>query len=82
MKISIYSTPNCPWCVLAKNYFKSENISFEDFDVAQDQEKAKEMVKISGQMGVPVITIERENDKDVDVITGFDKAAIEKALKK
>lgn len=82
MKISIYSTPQCPWCILAKNYFKHENIEFEDFNVAEDQAKAKEMVEISGQMGVPVITIEKENGKDVDVIIGFNKEQIEKALKK
>jgi len=82
MKIKIYSTPQCPWCVLAKNYFKSNNIEFEDFNVAEDQEKAKEMVEISGQMGVPVITIEKENGTDVDVIIGFNKEQIEKAIKK
>lgn len=82
MLIKIYSTPNCPYCVLAKNYFKSKNIAFEDFNVAIDPLKAKEMVDISGQMGVPVITIEMDNGKDVDVITGFNREEIEKVLKK
>lgn len=80
MKIKIYSTSTCPWCVLAKNYFKGNNIPFEDFNVGEDQAKAKEMVDISGQMGVPVITIEKENGQDVDVIVGFDKEKIEKSL--
>jgi glutaredoxin 3 len=74
MKITIYSTTTCPWCVLAKNYFKNKNIEFEDFNVGEDQEKAQEMIKISGQMGVPVIKI---ND---EILVGFDQARIEKIL--
>jgi glutaredoxin-like YruB-family protein len=74
MKISIYSTPSCPWCVLAKNYFKSQKIEFEDINVAIDPLKASEMVKLSGQMGVPVIKI------DDEILVGFDQAKIEKVL--
>ncbi len=76
MKISIYSTLSCPWCTLAKNYFKGKNIPFEDFNVGLDQAKAKEMIDLSGQMGVPVIKI------DDEIIVGFDKARIEKILEK
>ena len=75
MNIKVYSTKTCPWCLLAKNYFTSKNIAFEDINVGEDQEKAQEMVKISGQMGVPVIKI------DDEVIVGFDKDKIEKILK-
>lgn len=75
MQISIYSTPTCPYCHQAKDYFKSKNIAFEDFNVADDKDKADEMVKLSGQMGVPVIKI---GDK---VIIGFDQSQIEKELK-
>ncbi len=74
MKISIYSTTTCPWCVLAKNYFKNKNIEFENFNVGEDHEKAQEMIKISGQMGVPVIKI------DDEILVGFDQAKIEKIL--
>lgn len=79
MKIKVYSTPTCPWCVLAKNYFAAKNIEFENIDVT-DEKNAKEMVEISGQMGVPVITFEKDNDKDVDVVIGFNKEQIEKIL--
>lgn len=75
MKISIYSTPTCPYCVQAKQYFKSKNIEFENIDVAENQEKAQEMIKISGQMGVPVIKI------DDQILIGFDQTEVEKALK-
>lgn len=55
---------------MAKDFFKKNNVSYEDFDVASDLEKRKEMVDKSGQMGVPVILI------DGEIIVGFDKAKI------
>lgn len=73
-KITVYSTPTCPWCKRAKDYFKGLGMSFKDIDVSKDQSKAEEMVKKSGQMGVPVITI------GSNVIVGFDKAKIDKIL--
>ena len=73
-KITVYSTPTCPWCKRAKDYFKSLGMSFKDIDVSKDQAKAEEMVKKSGQMGVPVITI------GSNVVVGFDKAKIDRIL--
>ena len=73
-KITVYSTPTCPYCVKLKQFLKDKNIVFEDIDVSKDQEKAEEMVKKSGQMGVPVL------DVDGQIITGFDKEAITKIL--
>ena len=73
-RVKIYSTPTCPYCVRVKQFLKDNNIEFEDIDVSADQQKAEEMVKVSGQMGVPVIDIEGE------VIVGFEKEEIKKAL--
>jgi glutaredoxin-like YruB-family protein len=73
-KVSVYSTATCPYCAMVKNFLKQNNIPFESFDVGQDREKATEMVQKSGQMGVPVIDIEGQ------IIVGFDKPAITKAL--
>ncbi len=73
-KIIVYSTPTCPWCHALKDFLKEKNIEFEEIDISKDQEKAKEMIDKSGQMGVPQIEI---NDK---MIVGFDKEAIEKEL--
>lgn len=73
-KIIIYSTPSCPYCVALKSYLKERNFDFEDFDVSQDSQKLKEMVRKSGQMGVPVIEI------DGQIIVGFDKEKIDKIL--
>ena len=74
-KVKVYSTKTCPWCIKLKEYLKEKKIEFEDIDVGADQKAAEEMVKKSGQMGVPVIDI---NGK---IIVGFDKEEIEKALK-
>ncbi|MCL5410472.1 MAG: glutaredoxin family protein [Patescibacteria group bacterium] len=74
MKVVIYSTPTCPYCLQAKNYFESKNIGYTNIDVSTDQKAAQEMVDLSGQMGVPVIKI---NDK---VVIGFDKGKIEALL--
>lgn len=73
-KVKVYSTPTCPYCVRAKQFLKDNNIQFEDIDVSIDQAKSEEMVKLSDQMGVPVIDIEGE------IIVGFDKEAIKRAL--
>lgn len=73
-KVTIYSTPTCPYCKQAKDFFKQNNIKYTDVDVAADEKKAQEMIEKSGQMGVPVIDI------DGQIIVGFDKAAMKKAL--
>ncbi|MFH1753203.1 MAG: glutaredoxin domain-containing protein [Candidatus Omnitrophota bacterium] len=73
--IKIYSTPSCPYCIRAKQFLEDNNIKFVDYDVSIDQEKANEMTERSGQMGVPVIDI------DGEIVVGFDKEAISKALK-
>lgn len=75
MSVTMYSTPSCGYCTLAKNYFNQKNIKFTEYNVASNHIKAEEMVKKSGQMGVPVIDI---NGK---VIVGFNQPAIENALK-
>ncbi len=74
MKIKVFSTPSCPYCVTLKDYLKDKGIEFEDIDVSQDQDQLNEMVEKSGQMGVPVVLV------DDQVIVGFDKEKIDKAL--
>jgi len=75
-KVIVYSTPTCPFCVYAKDYFEKNNIPFEDIDVTKDQAKAKEMVERSGQMGVPVIAI------DNDIVIGFQPEVFAELLSK
>ncbi len=73
-KVTIYSTPTCPYCVMAKEFLDEHKIKYEDLDVAENEHAREEMVKISEQMGVPVITVDRK------VIVGFDKEKLKKAL--
>jgi glutaredoxin 3 len=75
MSVSVYSTPTCPYCTMVKSYLKSKNIGFEDYDVSRDAQRAEEMIRKSGQMGVPV------TDIDGKIIVGFSPVQIEKALK-
>jgi glutaredoxin-like YruB-family protein len=75
MEVKVYSTPTCPYCKKAKEYLSSKGISYQDIDVSSNKAAADEMVKLSGHMGVPVITI------DGNVIKGFDKDKIDSFLK-
>lgn len=72
--VKIYSTPTCPYCIRVKQFMKENAVDFKDIDVSSDQEAAQEMIKRSGQMGVPVVDI------DGELIVGFDKERIRKAL--
>lgn len=72
--VTIYSTPSCHFCHMAKDFFKEQNITFTDYDVAADTTKRAEMVEKSGQMGVPVIFIGDE------MVIGFNKPVITKLL--
>ncbi len=74
-KVTIYSTPTCPYCHAAKEFLKENKIPFQDIDVSKNQDKAQEMIEKSGQMGVPVLDI------NGTIIVGYDKEAIKKALK-
>ena len=76
MAVTIYTTPSCGYCKVAKDFFRKEHVAFTEYNVASDQRKADEMVRKSGQMGVPVIEV---NGK---IIVGFNKPEIEKALKR
>ena len=73
-KVVIYSTPTCPYCKRAKDYLSQKGIPYADINVAQDREKAKEMIDKSGQMGVPVIII------DDEIVVGFNQALLDKLL--
>ncbi len=69
-KITIYSTPTCHFCDLAKTFFKEKGLKYEEFNVATDLAKRREMVEKSGQMGVPVIDI------DGQIVVGFDEDGV------
>lgn len=73
-KVIIYTTPFCAYCKMAKEYFKTKGIQYEEYDVVSDIPRREEMVKKSGQIGVPVIDI------DGKIVLGFDRAKINEYL--
>ena len=72
--VKVYSTSACSYCVMVKEFLKKNNIQFENIDVGINRQASQEMMDKSGQMGVPVLDI------DGQIIVGFDKDAISKAL--
>ncbi len=74
MQIKVYSTPTCPWCHKLKDYLDQNKIDYQDIDVSKDQQAAEEMVKKSGQMGVPVTEV------DGEMILGFDIESLREKL--
>jgi glutaredoxin 3 len=74
MTVKVYSTPTCPYCIMAKKFLDENNIQYENLDVSSDRQAADEMIKKSGQRGVPVLDI------DGQVIVGFDKGKIESLI--
>ena len=74
MSVKVYSTNFCPYCKMAKSFLKDKNVEFEEVNVQEDKQAAKEMIEKTGQVGVPVIEI---NGK---FVIGFDREQIEKFL--
>lgn len=77
--ITIYSTPTCHFCHMAKDFFDANQVSYTDIDVSNDAAKKKEILDMTGQLGVPVIKIEEEG-KDPVVMVGFNENLIIDAL--
>ena len=75
MKVTVYSTSTCPYCDKAKDFLNKHKIKFREIDVNKDKNAAIEMIKKSGQNGVPVI------DAGGKIITGFDEIELKHALK-
>lgn len=76
--ITVYTTPTCPFCKMAKAYFDQHKIEYTEKDVAADGQAREEMLEKSGQMGVPVTIVETEGKEQI--IVGFDQPALGKAI--
>jgi glutaredoxin 3 len=72
--ITIYSTPTCHFCQMAKEFFTEHHIAFTNYDVSVDAEKRQEMIQLTGQLGVPVIVL------DGSVMVGFDREKLAQKL--
>jgi glutaredoxin-like YruB-family protein len=73
-RVTIYSTPTCVYCKMAKDFFKENSVEYEEKNVGEDREALEEMIQKSGQTGVPVIDI------DGKIIIGFNKEKITELL--
>lgn len=74
MNVKIYTTPTCGYCHEAKRFFSERGVRFTEYDVSINQSAANEVVRLSGQMGVPVIVV------DGEVIVGFNRTRLEQLL--
>nr|NQU92716.1 hypothetical protein [Bacteroidota bacterium] len=72
--VTVYSTPSCTWCNTLKTHLRKNKIRFTDIDVSRDQAIAEELVRKTGQQGVP------QTDIGGEIIVGFDKARINRLL--
>lgn len=72
--VTIYSTPTCVYCNMAKSFFTANKVAYTEHNVASDLERRKEMIDKTGQMGVPVI------DTGTEVIIGFDEERLRSSL--
>lgn len=74
--VKVYSTPTCPFCVMAKEWLRLKGVDYEEKNVAEDMDARQEMVEATGQTGVPVIMV------DDEVVVGFNQALLESLLTK
>ncbi len=72
--VTIYSTPTCHFCQMAKEFFMEKNVLYTNYDVASDAARRAEMIQLTGQLGVPVIVIGGE------VLIGFSRAKVAERL--
>ncbi len=72
--VTVYSTPSCPWCTTLKNYLRKNGVRFTDVDVSRDSGSAENMVRKSGQQGVPQTEINGE------MVIGFDQTKLNQLL--
>jgi glutaredoxin-like YruB-family protein len=73
-RVLVFTTPSCPWCLRAKQYLRQHNVRFREVDVSRDAAAARDLVRRTGQMGVPVVEI------DGRPVVGFDKSQIDRLL--
>lgn len=73
--VKVYSFESCPWCVKVKNYLKARGVEYEVHDIELNEEDAKECLRISGDLTVPVTTIDGKN-----YVLGFDKRKIDELI--
>ena len=74
-RVVVFTTPTCSWCRVVKQHLKKHKIRFKEVDISKDERAAKDMVRRTGQQGVPVTLIENRP------VVGFKKEEINRLLK-
>ncbi|MFC2065534.1 glutaredoxin domain-containing protein [Chloroflexota bacterium] len=74
MGVKIYTTPTCGYCHQVKGFLSERGVRYTEYDVSRDRAAADEMVRLTGQMGVPVILV------DEQAVIGFDRPRLESLL--
>lgn len=70
--VKIYTTATCAYCRAEKAYLDSRGVKYEEAHADIDAAAAEEMIKISGQMGVPFTVITKDDGQKVGIL-GFDQ---------
>ena len=73
-KVILFTTPTCSWCRVVKQHLKKHKIRFKEIDITKDEKSARDMVRRTGQQGVPVTLIDNRP------IVGFDKEKMNRLL--
>lgn len=56
-EVLVYTTPSCPYCVMAKRLLSQKGVAFTEVDVANDHEKRVWLTQVTGQRTVPQVFI-------------------------
>jgi glutaredoxin-like YruB-family protein len=72
--VTVYSTPTCSWCNTLKTWLRKNSIPFTDVDISRNQSAAEELVRRSGQQGVP------QTDINGEIVVGFDQKKLKELL--
>ncbi len=72
--VTVFSTPTCSWCKKVKDYLKINGVPFRDVDVSRDTKAAQDMIRKTGQQGVPQIWV------GSSAVVGFDKDKLDRLL--
>lgn len=73
-RVVVFTTPTCSWCRKAKQYLQEKKVKFKEVDVSRDETAARDLVRMTGQMGVPVILVGSRP------IVGFDRGQLDRLL--
>ena len=73
-EITVYTTPTCSWCNRVKDFLHGKGVNYQEVNVAGDDQAARKLLDLTGQLSVPVIT------KGTEVVVGFDQPKIERLL--